>query len=137
VPLVKGSYRFAKNPYTLDGSLNFDICFLNDIAVRNSLLLRDYTDVCPLSKSLIIAVKKWAKDHQICSAAEDRLSSYAWTLLAIFYLQQIRMIPNLQCRNLMANAGYEPGNDKLHCVNALDTAYVPWGHVKRMNVMGT
>lgn len=133
VPLVKGSYRFAKNPHTLDGSLNFDICFFNDIAVRNSLLLRDYTDVCPLSKNLIIAVKKWAKDHEICSAAEERLSSYAWTVLAIFYLQQIRMMPNLQCRKLMAKAGFEAGNDTLHRVNALDTAYVPWEQVKRMN----
>ena len=108
VPVIKGSYRFAQNPHTSDGSLCFDICFFNDIAVRNSTLLRDYTEVSPQSKNLMLAVKKWVKDKKICSAADERLSSYAWMVLVVFYLQQIGLLPNLQCPELMKQASFEP-----------------------------
>jgi hypothetical protein len=133
VPVVKGAFRFAENPYTLDGSLNFDICFFNDIAVRNSTLLRDYTNVCPKSKNLMMAVKKWAKVNKICSSADQKLSSYAWMILVIFYLQQLGMLPNLQCRELMRKADYEPRADPFHEIDALNTAFVPWERVKAAN----
>lgn len=132
VPVVKGTYRFAENPYTNDGSLHFDICFFNDIAVRNSMLIRDYTEVCQTSKDLMMAVKKWAKEKKICSSADQKLSSYAWMILVIHYLQQIGVLPNLQCAELMKKAGFEP--DPSHAVNALNTAFLPWEQVKQMNV---
>jgi hypothetical protein len=133
VPVVKGCYRFAENPYTQDGSLCFDICFFNDIAVRNSTLLRDYTEVDPRSKDLMLAVKKWAKEHKICSAADERMSSYAWVVLVIFYLQQIDILPNLQSEDLMKATGFkvDPTNNSLHYINALNTAFVPWYLVKK------
>lgn len=133
VPVVKGTYRFAENPHTKDGSLAFDICFFNDIAVRNSTLIRDYTEVSQTSKDLMMAVKKWAKDHRVCSSADQKLSSYAWMILVIHYLQQIGLLPNLQCTELMKKAGFEPGSDPTHTINALNTAFVPWEHVKQMN----
>ncbi|KAL3938728.1 MAG: hypothetical protein SGBAC_006422 [Bacillariaceae sp.] len=43
VPVVKGTKLRAGNPYTPDGSIEFDICFLNDIAVVNSNLLLEYS----------------------------------------------------------------------------------------------
>ena len=133
VPVVKGTYRFAENPHTNDGSLAFDICFFNDIAVRNSTLIRDYTEVCQASKDLMMAVKKWAKDHRICSSADQKLSSYAWMILVIHYLQQIGLLPNLQCAELMKKAGFDAGSDPTHTINALNTAFVPWEQVKQMN----
>ncbi|KAL7426832.1 LOW QUALITY PROTEIN: hypothetical protein ACHAXM_000608 [Skeletonema potamos] len=35
----------AENPYEEDGSLSFDLFFLNDIAVVNSLLLQEYSSI--------------------------------------------------------------------------------------------
>jgi len=132
VPVVKGCYLNAQNPHTKDNSLAFDICFFNDIAVRNSTLLKEYTSVDPRAKSLMLVVKKWAKDHKISSAADDRLSSYAWMILVIFYLQQLGMLPNLQCISLMKRANYEVDtNDSLNCINALNTAFVPWNQVQK------
>lgn len=134
VPVVKGCYRFAENPHTQDGSLCFDICFFNDIAVRNSTLLKNYTDVDPVAKNLMLAVKMWAKDNHVCSAADERLSAYAWVILTIFYLQQIGLLPNLQSEDLMKKANFKCDfNDPLNRVNALNTSFVPWKRVKAAN----
>jgi len=35
VPVIKGKYLYANNPYTQDGAINFDLCFLNDEATMN------------------------------------------------------------------------------------------------------
>jgi len=130
VPVIKGCYLNSQNPHTKDSSLDFDICFFNDIAVRNSTLLKEYTLVDSRVKSLMLVVKKWAKDHKISSAADDRLSSYAWMILVIFYLQQLGMLPNLQCTGLMKRANFEvDANDSLNYINALNTAFVPWNQV--------
>ena len=133
VPVVRGAYRFAMNPYSVDGSIRFDICFFNDIAVRNSTLIREYVAVCPQSKTLMMAVKKWAKDSKICSSADGKLSSYAWMILVIFFLQRVGMLPNLQCPELMKKALYDPSTDPFHRINTLNTAFVPWNQVKTSN----
>ena len=73
----------------------------------------------------MLAVKKWAKDNRICSSADQKLSSYAWMILAIYYLQQIGLLPNLQCAELMKKTGFEPDCDPRHSINALNTAFVP------------
>eukprot|EP00532_Pseudo-nitzschia_australis_P011780 CAMPEP_0168218062 /NCGR_PEP_ID=MMETSP0140_2-20121125/7646_1 /TAXON_ID=44445 /ORGANISM="Pseudo-nitzschia australis, Strain 10249 10 AB" /LENGTH=608 /DNA_ID=CAMNT_0008145991 /DNA_START=194 /DNA_END=2017 /DNA_ORIENTATION=+ len=78
IPVITGTYIYASNPFTEDGSINFDICFLNDIAVANSGLLREYSLVDPRVRRLMIAVKQWAKEHKINSAKEKCLSSYTW-----------------------------------------------------------
>lgn len=41
----KGNAVRAENPYEEDGSLSFDLFFLNDIAVVNSLLLQEYSSI--------------------------------------------------------------------------------------------
>lgn len=43
VPVIKGMDIYAQNHYSPDGSLSFDLCFLNEIAVVNSSLLREYS----------------------------------------------------------------------------------------------
>jgi hypothetical protein len=128
VPVVKGRYLYGGNPHTRDGSLNFDICFFNDIAVVNSRLLRDYTLVDNKAKLCMLAIKAWTRDLKINSAADNLISSYAWMNLVIFYLQCIGFLPNLQCPMLMKKVGFfpDPKRNSLHFVNALNTAFVPW-----------
>jgi DNA polymerase sigma len=130
VPVIKGTYLGANNPYTVDGSIDFDVCFLNDIAVVNSSLLREYSIVDDRVKALMIAVKRWAKAFGICSSQHNTLSSYAWMNLVIFYLQNVGFVPNLQSPELAQAAGIsrDPRNE-WHNVNNLDTFYLKWEDV--------
>ncbi|CAB9510744.1 Terminal uridylyltransferase 7 [Seminavis robusta] len=131
VPVVKGSYLKANNPYTPHGELHFDICFLNDIAVANSNLLREYSLMHESVRQLMIAVKAWAKEHNICSAQDNCLSSYAWMNMVVFYLQCIDFVPNLQCQTLAARVGIQRSTDNYwHNVNDLDTFYLTFEQAK-------
>ena len=131
VPVVKGTYTRAQNPYSDDGSIDFDICFLNDIAVANSELLRQYSLVEPRVKHLMMSVKRWAKQNKISSSMDSCISSYAWMNLAIFYLQCLGFVPNLQCPDLREKAGVKPdGSDHWHHVESLDTFFLKWDEAR-------
>jgi len=119
----------------LASARSFDICFSNEIAVVNSALLSEYTLVDERVKSFLLSIKAWAKLYRLSSAAESRISSYAWVNLGIFYLQCIGFVPNLQCRELMAQHGFvkDPANWSYH-VNDLDTCFMPWNLVATQSV---
>jgi len=132
VPVIKGKFLYAHNPYTVDGSIHFDLCFLNDIAVVNSSLLREYSLVDPRVKLLMLFVKAWARDGEVNSAADNSLSSYTWMNMVIYYLQCIGIVPNLQDPTLMSQCGVVPNpNNPFHCVDGLSTAFVTWDQVWR------
>lgn len=105
IPVVKGCYHY--NDTTGNGTINFDVCFNNHIAVANSQLIREYTELyhpdgnTAKVRHLMILVKMWIKKHDIGSAANGYLSSYSWINLVIFYLQCIGFVPNLQCKRLI------------------------------------
>lgn len=73
VPVVKGQYKCAQNPLSNDGSLCFDICFLNEIAVVNSTLLKEYSLLEVRVKMVMLAVKSWVKSKDIGSAADGTM----------------------------------------------------------------
>lgn len=125
VPVVKGKYLNANNPFSQDGSMHFDICILNDIAVANSGLLREYSLLDQRVKMLMLSVKSWVKWNNIGSAADNTLSSYTWMIMCIYYLQCIEFLPTLQCPKLMEAHGqeYDPMN-RMHNVNGLRTVYL-------------
>ncbi|GFH55341.1 terminal uridylyltransferase [Chaetoceros tenuissimus] len=135
VPVVKGNYLHANNPFSNDGSLHFDICILNDIAVRNSGLLKAYSTMDLRVKMLMLSIKSWIKHHDIGSAADNTLSSYTWMVMTIFYLQCIGFVPNLQCPVFMAKHGlkYDP-NDRMHTVNGLKTVYLTSEQVHKRGI---
>ena len=130
VPVIKGVYTDANNPHSEDGSLQFDICLLNDIAVVNSGLIKEYSDVDIRVKSLMVAVKRWTKDNKINSAQDNTLSSYTWMNMVIFYLQCIGFVPNLQCPRLMRECNHDMGwgesKQRQDNINNLNTAYLKW-----------
>ena len=96
VPVVKMIHK--------DTKLQCDIAIGNELAVHNTQLLNAYSNLNPASTLMIMCVKLWAKKRGIGDASNGFLSSYAWTLLALFYLQRIPSkwnsggptIPNLQ-----------------------------------------
>lgn len=136
IPVIKGRDVSARCPYSDDGSLCFDICFLNDIAVCNSSLIGEYSKIDPCVRALMLAVKSFTKAKRIASAAEGTLSSYSWMILVIFYLQCIGFVPNLQDVELMKLVGFVPDSKNIpwHGVNGLNTAYLPSDLVLSSNV---
>lgn len=53
----------------------------------NAALLTECGHIDVRAKELILLVKRWAKDRGICHAPKGHLNPYAWSLLAIYYLQ--------------------------------------------------
>ena len=64
-----------------------DITVGNHLPVYNSRLVKEYCELDARLKPLACAVKMFAKAAGVVGAAKQHLSSYAWTLLAVFYLQ--------------------------------------------------
>lgn len=54
---------------------------------RNAALLTECARLEPRAKALALLVRRWAKDRGMCHAAKGHLSPYAWTLLAMYFLQ--------------------------------------------------
>lgn len=53
----------------------------------NAALITECGRIDSRAKSLILFVRRWAKDRGVCHAAKGHLAPYAWTLLAIYFLQ--------------------------------------------------
>mmetsp|Transcript_120245 Transcript_120245/g.190412 ORF Transcript_120245/g.190412 Transcript_120245/m.190412 type:complete len:1081 (-) Transcript_120245:203-3445(-) len=77
VPVLKLQYQ----------DLEVDLSFNNTNPLRNTRLLRAYAALHPLVAELVVAIKLWAKHKKICGAVDGHLSSYAFAMMVIFYLQ--------------------------------------------------
>eukprot|EP00435_Cladocopium_sp_Y103_P059777 s876_g21.t1 len=77
VPILKLEY----------GGRDVDVSVNNEKALKNSRLLHAYAQLDPLIAEFGIAVKLWAKDAQLCGAKDGHLSSYAFILMALYFLQ--------------------------------------------------
>ena len=64
----------------------------------NSKLIKTYSEIDPRCQMLGILVKLWAKAHDLGSTKKNFLSSYAYNLMVINYLQTMRnpILPSLQ-----------------------------------------
>lgn len=102
---------------------SFDICFLNDIAVANSNLLREYSLADNRVRDFMIQVKRFCKHYGVNSSPSGTISSYAWNIMCIFYLQCIGFLPNLQDPALMEKAKQMPNpkGNYWHTIDGLDT----------------
>ncbi|XP_077548504.1 terminal uridylyltransferase 7-like [Haemaphysalis longicornis] len=78
--------------------LQVDISLYNTLALENTRLLRAYCDIDPRVQQLGCYIKNFAKRKDIADASKGGLSSYAFILMMIFYLQQCRppVVPVLQ-----------------------------------------
>jgi len=55
--------------------------------LSSAALLAECGRIEPRAKSLILLVKRWAKDRGICHVAKGHFSPYGWSLLAAYFLQ--------------------------------------------------
>ncbi|KAK8570459.1 hypothetical protein V6N13_003137 [Hibiscus sabdariffa] len=90
VPIVK-----LMDPAT---GISCDICINNVLAVVNTKLLRDYAKMDARLRQLAFIVKHWAKSRGVNETYRGTLSSYAYVLMCIHFLQQRRpaILPCLQ-----------------------------------------
>lgn len=84
-----------------------DICVGSVHALLNTALLRYYGHIDPRVRPLVIAVKHWAKARGINDSVNGTLSSYAWTMLAIFFLQSRHAKQLLPCVQPLFHAVHE------------------------------
>ncbi|GAU40931.1 hypothetical protein TSUD_348680 [Trifolium subterraneum] len=90
VPIVK-----LMDPVT---GISCDICINNLLAVVNTKLLRDYANIDSRLRQLAFIIKHWAKSRGVNETYHGTLSSYAYVLMCIHFLQQRRpaILPCLQ-----------------------------------------
>jgi DNA polymerase sigma len=88
VPIVKFDYE----------GLQCDIGVNNRLAVANSLLVRAYMEFDSRARLMVLLIKHWAKSRKINDPYRGTLSSYAYVMLVIHFLQvqQPPVLPNLQ-----------------------------------------
>jgi len=55
--------------------------------LHSAALVRESSRIDPRAPELVLLVRRWAKDRGLCHSAKGHLPPYAWSLLAIFYLQ--------------------------------------------------
>ena len=69
------------------GLLQVDLSVENRTAMKNTVLLHEYASFHEHVVSLVLCVKRWAKANMLVGARCGQLTSYAWTLLVIHFLQ--------------------------------------------------
>jgi len=78
VPIKLGFFTEA---FPVDFSINSVTPFYTQA------LLTECGQIDLRAKSLILLVKRWAKDRGICHAAKGHLAPYLWSLLAMYFMQ--------------------------------------------------
>lgn len=97
-PLVRGHPKFSIVEEVLgasipilklrfEGAIDVDLSCRNGDALQNTRLLRGYADIGGRVRDLGVLVKLWAKAANVWGASRRFLSSYAFTLLAIYFMQ--------------------------------------------------
>ncbi|KAI0489009.1 hypothetical protein KFK09_028850 [Dendrobium nobile] len=90
VPIVK-----MMDPVT---GISCDICVNNRLALVNTKLLKDYAQIDQRLRQLAFIVKHWAKSRRVNETYQGTLSSYAYVLMCIHFLQTRKpaILPCLQ-----------------------------------------
>ncbi|KAK9147643.1 hypothetical protein Scep_006400 [Stephania cephalantha] len=105
VPIVK-----LMDPAT---GLSCDICINNVLAVVNTKLLHTYGKIDVRLRQLAFIVKHWARSRGVNATYEGTLSSYAYVIMCIHFLQQ-REPAILPCLQQMAPT-YRVTVDDIDC----------------------
>lgn len=90
IPLIKFKH--------VQSQLEGDITLQNVIAIQNTLMLQAYSRIDRRCKELVFTMKFLSKSCKIADASKNFLSSYAYTLMVIYFLQQLEnpVLPVLQ-----------------------------------------
>ena len=107
VPLLRLSASVPRAP-----PMRVDLGFNNLISLANTRLLATYAALDDRVAPLGVGIKLWARARGVNEASSNYLSSYAYILLAIFFLQQPScgpILPRLQEAALCEEYARETG----------------------------
>lgn len=95
--------------------ITLDLTASNYLPVYNSALLKEYCDLDARLRPLACAVKRFAKAANVVGVVSNNLSSYAWSLLAVFYLQtadlKLYLPETAECRKLVCLQSFSKGQE--------------------------
>lgn len=116
VPIIK--CRFER-------SLEVDISYNNHKALLNTRLLKAYSNMHHRIREFGVAIKSWAKGAGVCGAPNKHLSSYAFVLLVIYFMQ---VHPKVQLPVLPTDAFEDEGKQEAdeRVIAAMNTAKRTW-----------
>jgi len=113
VPILSGIDRHT--------GIKSDICVNNLLGVANSQLVKKYTLLDSRFPALYFVIKQWSQKRNIHGASLGLLSSYAYCLMLIYFLQNatIPVLPCLQASSLLENEEkiFIDGFDCTYCSN--------------------
>jgi len=96
---VEGLINGAKVPIVVLSSFGrqiIDVSINNVLPTFNTRLLAAYAKQDKRVVALVLCVKRWAKMAQVSDAKMGNLSSYSWSILCIYYLQQAGVVTCMQ-----------------------------------------
>eukprot|EP00448_Togula_jolla_P035592 CAMPEP_0170621634 /NCGR_PEP_ID=MMETSP0224-20130122/28703_1 /TAXON_ID=285029 /ORGANISM="Togula jolla, Strain CCCM 725" /LENGTH=493 /DNA_ID=CAMNT_0010947901 /DNA_START=93 /DNA_END=1574 /DNA_ORIENTATION=- len=68
-------------------SIAIDFSVNSDIPLRSDTIMSECKSRDPRAEPLMLLVRRWARDRGIAHAARGHLSTYAWNLLTVFFMQ--------------------------------------------------
>jgi DNA polymerase sigma len=77
-------------------NIQCDLSINNFLPVFNTRLLASYAQIDERVVKLVHSLKKWARKHHVHGATTGHLSTYSFTLMAIFFMQVKGVYPSLQ-----------------------------------------
>ncbi|CAK9004355.1 unnamed protein product [Durusdinium trenchii] len=80
------------------GGVEVDLCIGNHLGIHNSRLVAAYCQLDRRVGEVCRLVKQWAKSEELVSISDGHLTSYAYTLLTLYFLMKSSppLLPNLQ-----------------------------------------
>eukprot|EP00448_Togula_jolla_P024711 CAMPEP_0170592102 /NCGR_PEP_ID=MMETSP0224-20130122/12752_1 /TAXON_ID=285029 /ORGANISM="Togula jolla, Strain CCCM 725" /LENGTH=491 /DNA_ID=CAMNT_0010915999 /DNA_START=119 /DNA_END=1594 /DNA_ORIENTATION=+ len=92
--LAPASMGLSEDAVSLDFSVN------SALPLHSAALLTECGHLEPRAKELTLLVRRWARDRGISHSAKGHLTPYAWSLLAIYFLQTgtedgVALLPSL------------------------------------------
>lgn len=111
------------------GDIECDLSVNNLLPVFNTALLKAYSNIDSRSVEVTQVCRRWAKAQGVHGAPLGHLSSYAFTLMVIFYMQVKGALPCLQYRAQMEPKIFKEGG-KEYNVAIADRASMAWEPVE-------
>lgn len=129
IPLLKMSVHLSGRPRDVECDLSMN----NLLPVFNTALLKVYADIDSRAVQITQDCRRWAKAQGVHGAPLGHLSSYAFTLLVIFYMQVKGAFPCLQCGAQMKPRIFKEGGKEYNVAMA-DPASMAWEPAKEATI---
>mmetsp|Transcript_87488 Transcript_87488/g.255816 ORF Transcript_87488/g.255816 Transcript_87488/m.255816 type:complete len:469 (-) Transcript_87488:334-1740(-) len=131
MPILKMS--IASRSSDRSGDIECDLSVNNLLPVFNTALLKAYADIDHRAVEVTQACKRWAKAQGVHGASLGHLSSYAFTLMVIFYMQVKGALPCLQYRAQEEPLIYKEEGKEYNVARA-DLASMAWEPAKEVAI---